>query len=157
MYFKDFLRLCYRIQSTKMPFLVWPSCFLISHQWDWAWCTSNQVCYFWLFCSPCRHIYLPVWIKRRLTPNFQKAKHFCDRKYDIAHSLSSWVFDKTVCWNSKFCFFIRNLLPFSDQIVWFCALPSTFMSISALRVCLNKVYFLKIKKLLLKVLYIKIS
>ena len=57
----------------------------------------------------------------------------------------------------SFDLFIRNLLPFSDQIVWFCAVPSTFMSISVLKVDLNTAYFIEIKKLLLKMLYIKIS
>ena len=58
-YFKDSLTLCYKIQSTKIAiicitaFLVWLSCFLISHQWDWAWCTSHQVWYF--------RLSLPVW------------------------------------------------------------------------------------------------
>ena len=78
-YFKDSLTLCYKIQSTKIAiicitaFLVWLSYFLISHQWDWAWCTSNQVWYFWLFCSP-RFIFLPLSEKKdTLNTNFQKA------------------------------------------------------------------------------------
>ena len=82
-YFKDSLTLCYNIQSTKIAiicitaFLVWLCCFLISHQWDWAWCTSNQVWYSWLFCSPCRHISLPVLKKKtRLTPIFKKQNTF---------------------------------------------------------------------------------
>ena len=48
---------------------------------------------------------------------------------DIAHSLSSSLVFKVLRWNSKFCagiqsfvFLIRNLLLFSDQIVWFCAI-----------------------------------
>ena len=94
-YFKDSLTLCYKIQSTKIAiicitaFLVWLSCFLISHQWDWAWCTSNQVWYFWLFCSPWPHISLPVYT---LNTNFQKAKHFCDRKWhsSLIELLSLW-------------------------------------------------------------------
>ena len=105
-YFKDSLTLCYRIQSTTIAiicittFLVWLSCFLIRHEWDnWAWCTSNQVWYFWLFCSPRRHISVPVWKKKtRLTPFSKKQNTFVTGN-DIAHSLRSWVFDKTVCWN----------------------------------------------------------
>ena len=85
-YFKDSLTLCYNIQSMKIAiicitaFFVWLSCFLISHQWDWAWCTSNQVWYFWLFCSSPAYL-SPVWKKETLNTNFQKTKHFCDKKW----------------------------------------------------------------------------
>ena len=112
-YFKDSLTLCYKIQSTKIAiicmtaFLVWLSCFLISHQWDWAWCTSNQVWYFWLFCSPWPHISLPVYT---LNTNFQKAKHFCDRKWHssliellrvrLVHVFKNWkLLFKNFCGN----------------------------------------------------------
>ena len=75
---KDSLTPCYKIQSTKIAiisitaFLVWLSCFLISHQWDWAWCRSNQVWYFWLFCSPVPHISVRLKKKTRLTPICRK-------------------------------------------------------------------------------------
>ena len=77
-YFKDSLTLCYKIQSTKIAitaFLVWLSCFLISHQEIERDAQLIRADIFDSFA----HIPLPVWKKKkktRLTPNFKKQNTF---------------------------------------------------------------------------------
>ena len=109
-YFKDSLTLCYKIQSTKIAkicitaFLIWLSCFLISHQWDWAWCRGNRVWYFWLFCSPRPHISFPVWKKDTLNTNFQKTKLWIPAHGFVKDSRAQWMSYVIFPVTKVFCF-----------------------------------------------------
>ena len=79
-YFKDSLTKCYRIQSTKIAILFgWPV--LISHQWDWAWCTSNQIWFFLtLLLSP---TYLKSLCSFFQTTRFFRKQNTCDSKWRV--------------------------------------------------------------------------
>ena len=106
-YFKDSLTLSYKIQSTKIAiicitaFLVWLSCFLISHQWDWAWSTSNRSDIFDSFALLGRII---LSLSTRLTPIFKRQNTFVTGN-DIAHSLRPWVFWQNRVLEFKVLFF----------------------------------------------------